>query len=49
MDIMAKRALEIETRRKVLERLIDIILFISRQGIPYRGKQEEAHSLNNEN
>ncbi|XP_008179735.1 zinc finger MYM-type protein 1-like [Acyrthosiphon pisum] len=48
-DVMAKSALEIETRRKVLERLIDIILFIGRQGIPYRGKQEGAHSLNNEN
>lgn len=48
-DVMAKRAIEIETRRKVIERLIDIILFIGRQGIPYRGKHEGAHSLNNEN
>jgi len=48
-DVMAKRAIEIETRRKVLERLIDIILFIGQQGIPYRGKHEGAYSLNNEN
>ncbi|XP_060846214.1 SCAN domain-containing protein 3-like [Rhopalosiphum padi] len=48
-DVMAKRAIEVETRRKVLERLIDIILFIGQQGIPYRGKHEGAYSLNNEN
>jgi len=48
-DVIPKRALEIETRRKVLEKLIDIFLFIGWQGIPYRGKQERTHSLNNEN
>ncbi|XP_025406602.1 uncharacterized protein LOC112680656, partial [Sipha flava] len=47
-DVMTKRALEVENRRKVLERLIDIIIFIGRQGIPYRGKFEGAYSLNND-
>jgi len=47
-DVMTKRALEVESRRKVLERLIDIIIFNGRQGIPYRGKFEGAYSLNND-
>jgi len=45
-DLMFKRAKEVETKRKVLDRLISIILFIDWQGIPYRGKQEGIYSLN---
>jgi len=45
-NLMSKRAKEVETKRKVLDRLISIILFIGRQGIPYRGKQEGIYSLN---
>jgi len=44
-DFMAKRAQQVEIRRQILKRLIDIVLFIGRQGIPYRGKHEAAHSL----
>jgi hypothetical protein len=32
-------------RRLILERIIEIILFIARQAIPYRGKEETASSL----
>eukprot|EP00102_Acyrthosiphon_pisum_P011108 XP_008179712.1 PREDICTED: uncharacterized protein LOC103308322 [Acyrthosiphon pisum] len=46
-DVMAKRSQEVQNRRKVLERLIDIVIFIGRQGIPYRGKHEAANSLKN--
>lgn len=45
-NLMSKRAKEVETKRKVLDRLISIILFIGRQEIPYRGKQEGIYSLN---
>ncbi|GBP93646.1 hypothetical protein EVAR_66892_1 [Eumeta japonica] len=36
---------EISNRRLVLKRIIDIILFISKQGITYRGKSEALYSL----
>jgi len=42
---MAKRAQQVEIRRQILKHLIDIVLFIGQQGIPYRGKHEAAHSL----
>lgn len=45
-DLTFKRMKEIEQRRLVLKRLIDIIIFIGRQGLPFRGKEEGAHSLN---
>ncbi|XP_060873035.1 uncharacterized protein LOC132946929 [Metopolophium dirhodum] len=45
-DLTFKRMKEIEQRRLVLKRLIDIIIFIGRQGFPFRGKEEGAHSLN---
>jgi len=45
LDVMAKRAQQVEIRRQILKRLIDIVLFIGQQGIPYRGKHEAAHSL----
>jgi hypothetical protein len=32
-------------RRQVLKRTIDIVLFIGKQGISYRGKHEATHSL----
>ncbi|KAL4098359.1 hypothetical protein QTP88_022988 [Uroleucon formosanum] len=44
-----KRAKEIEQRRMVLNRLIDIVLFIGKQDIAYRGKHEGAHSLDDRN
>ncbi|CAI6346479.1 unnamed protein product [Macrosiphum euphorbiae] len=44
---MAKKSQEVQSRRKVLERLIDIVIFIGRQGIPYRGKHEAAYALRN--
>lgn len=36
---------EVEHSRLVIKRLIDIILFIGRQGISFRGKDEAAYSL----
>lgn len=30
----------------VLKRFIDIIIFIGRQDLPFRGKEEDVHSLN---
>lgn len=38
-DLTFKRLKEIEQRRLVLKRLIDIIIFIERQGLPFRGKE----------
>jgi len=46
-DVMAKKSQEVHNRRQVLERLIDIVIFYGRQGIPYRGKHEAANSLKN--
>ncbi|XP_022816963.1 uncharacterized protein LOC111349884 [Spodoptera litura] len=40
-----KNMQEISNRRLVLKRIIDIILFISKQGIAYRGKSEALYSL----
>lgn len=41
-----KQESEIQTRRLVIQRLIDIVLFIGRQGIAYRGdKAEVAYAL----
>lgn len=41
-----KREREVHTRRLVVQRLIDIFLFVGKQGIAYRGKTGEgAHSL----
>lgn len=45
-DLTFKRLKEIEQGRLVLKRLIDIIIFIGYQGLPFRGKEEGAHSLN---
>jgi hypothetical protein len=46
---MDKRKTDIDFRRKVIGRLIDIILFIGKQGLAFRGKREEAAAdLNNE-
>lgn len=39
------REKQIETRRQVLQRLIDITLFIGRQGLAYRGQEEAGYSL----
>lgn len=36
---------EVECRRLVIKRLIDIITFIGRQGLSYRGKDEAAYNL----
>ncbi|KAL4101007.1 hypothetical protein QTP88_021028 [Uroleucon formosanum] len=36
---------EVEHSRLVIKRLIDIVLFIGRQGISFRGKDEAAYSL----
>lgn len=41
-DLTFKRAKKVEQRRLVLKRLIDIILFIGQQGLPFRGKEEGA-------
>lgn len=38
---------EVEYRRLVIKRLIDIIVFIGRQGLPFRGKEEVAYNLQN--
>ncbi|KAL4132621.1 hypothetical protein QTP88_009743 [Uroleucon formosanum] len=45
-NLTFKRLKEIEQRRLVLKRLIDIIIVIGRQGLQFRGKEESAHSLN---
>ncbi|KAL4100994.1 hypothetical protein QTP88_021015 [Uroleucon formosanum] len=36
---------EVEFNRLIIKRLIDIIMFIGRQGLAFRGKDEEAYSL----
>lgn len=41
-EVTEKRNLEVEFRRRVIRRIIDIILFIGKQGIAYRGHREEA-------
>lgn len=48
-NFIMKHAKEIEQRRMVLNRLIDIVLFIGKQNIAYRGKHEGAHSLDDRN
>jgi len=48
-NFIMKRAKEIEQRRMVLNRLIDIVLFIGKQNKAYRGKYEGAHSLDDRN
>jgi len=45
LDVAAKKSQQVETQRKVLARLINIVLFIGRLGISYRGKHEGAHFL----
>jgi len=46
-DVMAKRYQEVQNRRQELKQLIDIVIFIDRQGISYRDKHETANSLRN--
>lgn len=36
-----------ECRRFVIKKLIDIIIFIGRQGLPFSGKEEAAYNLEN--
>ena len=36
-----------ELKRKVVRRLMNIILFLDRQGLAYRGSEEGSHSLDN--
>lgn len=45
IDLTRKLRNEVENNRRVVERLIDIILFIGKQGLAYRGKKEAAYSL----
>ena len=42
---MNKRNAEVETHRQIVHRLIDIVLFIGKQGIAYRGTEETAATL----
>ena len=42
---MQKRQSEIDLKRKVVERLIDIIVFIGRQGLAYRATEESAADM----
>src|SRR6185437_2982798 len=44
-ELQIKHSSDIEIRRSVLYRLIDIILFIGRQGLAYRGTKEAAYTL----
>ena len=46
-NVFSQHAKEVKNRREILKRLIDIVLFIGTQGIPYRGKEEGAYSLVN--
>jgi hypothetical protein len=48
-DMQSKRLRDITTRRQVVSRIIDIILFIGRQGLSYRGSQEAAYTLDDGN
>ena len=36
-----------ELKRKIIRRLMDITLFLGRQGLAYKGSEEGSHSLNN--
>lgn len=45
-NLSSQRSTEINNRRLVIKRIIDIILFIGRQGLAYRGKEEAAYTLN---
>nr|XP_018915260.1 PREDICTED: uncharacterized protein LOC109042787 [Bemisia tabaci] len=47
-DLVSKRVKEIEVRRQVVSRLIDITLFLARQGLAFRGTKESAYSLDTE-
>lgn len=40
-----ERTQEVQNRKKILKRIIDIVIYIGRQRISYRGKQEAAYSL----
>ena len=40
---------EIECNRKVLERLLDIVLYLAKQNLPFRGHNESANSENKGN
>ncbi len=40
-----KHSSEVEGRRNILRRIIDIILFLGKQGLVFRGKFEGAYSL----
>lgn len=43
--VIIKQEREVLTRRLVVQHVIDIFLFIGKQGIAYRGKTGGAHSL----
>jgi len=45
-QISAKCREEIIKNRIYAKHIIDIILYLSRQGIPFRGHHEAKHSLN---
>ncbi|KAE8737339.1 hypothetical protein FOCC_FOCC017199, partial [Frankliniella occidentalis] len=47
VDLVNQRASEKTFRRDVVQRLIDICLFIGRQGIAFRGSDESAANLEN--
>ena len=40
---------EIECNRKILERLLDIVLYLAKQNLPFRGHNESANSENKGN
>lgn len=42
-NVFSQHAKDVQNRREILKRLIDIVLFIGTQGIPYRGKEEGIH------
>ena len=44
-DMLIIHRKEVEQRRLVIRRLIDLIIFIGRQGVAYRGSVESAYSL----
>lgn len=46
VDLTNQRKNDILNNREIIKRIIDIILFISKQQLAYRGKEESSSSLN---
>ena len=44
-NMREKHLSEVEDRRKVLSRIIDIIIFLGKRGLAFRGKMEGAYNL----